>query len=147
MTNISRGRSPHPDTTGEMGTIPDIRSPRAGIRRPDIGRDPKELLAGKIRGLIRSVKHGFYLDTMSSFTLKDEGWRISLEKEADGNQVLFGYFDNEPGQIPTTISATYSPTHLVDTHVTYNGPDGAFDSDDAFEPIVKTIKPHFTRVS
>jgi hypothetical protein len=148
MTRIGRGVSPHPDTTQESGIIPDIRSLHGAIaKHPDREQSPEELLFRKIRGLIRAVRHGFYLETIDSFTLKDKGWRISLETETDGNQVLFGYFDNEPGQIPTTIQATYSLTHRSDTHVTYNGPDGAYEGDAAFVPIVKTIKPHFTRIS
>jgi len=149
MTRIARGVSPHPDTTGESGIIPAIRSPHsARVKRLDMGLPPEELLYRKVGGLIRAVRHGFYLDTIGSFVLEDEGWRIAVKtEEDDAQQTLFGRFDNEPGQIPTTIQATYSLTHHSDTHVTYNGPDGVYEKEAAFIPIAKTIKPHFTRVS
>jgi len=140
LTNISRGISPDPEDTGTIG---DLRSPQRAIRRPEVSRSSEELLYIKVRGLIKAVKRG-PLAPCDSFDLNGKGWRIALKIEDDGNQQLFGRFDNESDQMPTTIQATYLPTSLTDACANYNGPDGKYDGNDAIKPIVKALRPYIS---
>jgi len=148
MTRIARGISLHPDTTGETGIIPNIRSPRADIKRPDRGQSLEALFHRNLRGLFRAIRHGFYLDTINNITLENPGWRIAIKKEtADESQELLGRFDNEPGQIPTTVHAVYSPNHPSDDSLTYTDPDPekSREGNAALALTVRAIKPYFTR--